>query len=984
MSVATVTGIVSRPAPPRSLVISPNLDALLEHDERVRRAQSSAVPHGLPPPPRRPPVPVQRSPGSPQLFSPPAPLPPLAVPAQRSPVLPPGLDHDDQRSNTPQSVDSNPYINPAPQWVDTTPVATAPVPISPPPRTSSFGQGVKRDAGMDGRGFDVGVGRGQTTSNNNNNNAPVVHRQSDGSSHSQFDSEKGNVKDKRENEEMSLSPSLRPSRSKGKPIKRRGTITSTSTTNSTPSRDTSPPVFEPVRKQRSARFLSVSSASSDSERIDLFSPSNQDFDSELAEGPSVVAAPPSPLPHPPSKSQLVRDPRKARSVSDPQPRDKSGPQSNDKGRAVYLSQQQPEDVDLRRSIEASLTDEGRGRAAAHRRPPWYATRHTRGTHDAPAPTGREKRVSADSFEERHAPKPMINGTSEHGDSIERDFLDLSEDDESGQDSNAQHREIEPKDSPRLPGPTQISPSAPSIGSSPQFPLQPTAVQVFQRTSVLLDILFSFPKKRSPIHEVDPDIRSGSQDSSLEDLSKSGSSSSGSPSVTPSTSPEPLVVAISTAPTSPHPLPQLPSQWPHEWTAERTDPHDKRRPINHTSSATESESNVSAGSSEGPPSWKTEAYIDSLLAGWERRRPLLSMVMLPDADRPGLSGAQVHQSLADVEAQISALLIHIIGSREARCAAQRLESDRAQAFMDALQDALDRGTLPDSRSRSKARHLMQKVFEAKEQLPSSLFIEGVNDHDEHPTFGGGFGDVYQASYQGKMVALKRIRTFTADSTTHRNRLQFYKEALVWQGLRHRFILPLLGIDRSTFAPSFCMVSPWMKHGTVLKYLRDHGREGRVNRLLLEIAQGLDYLHSMNIVHGDLRGNNVLVSDERNACLSDFGLAASIDDADSTTAGATSSSNRAGSIRWFAPELIEPTNFGCTKFIRTKASDVYAYACVCLELYTGHPPFSHLQDVAAMLRVIRGERPEQPPYHASGTMAAGHLGMDGGFSRSAYHP
>ncbi|KAJ7802442.1 kinase-like domain-containing protein [Mycena olivaceomarginata] len=252
--------------------------------------------------------------------------------------------------------------------------------------------------------------------------------------------------------------------------------------------------------------------------------------------------------------------------------------------------------------------------------------------------------------------------------------------------------------------------------------------------------------------------------------------------------------------------------------------------------------------------------------------------------------------------------------------------------------------------------MRKVAEAGEQLPSSLFITGVNDHDEHPTFGGGFGDVYQASYDGKRVALKRIRTFTADSTTRRNRLQFYKEALVWQSLRHRFILPLLGIDRSTFAPSFCMVSPWMKYGTVLKHLQDHGR-GDVNRLLLEVALGLEYLHSLNIVHGDLRGSNILISDDGNACLSDFGLASPFSDTDST-AGITASSNRAGSVRWFAPELIEPESFGCKRFVRTTASDVYAYACVCLELYTGRPPFAHLQDVAAMLRVIAGDRPEQP--------------------------
>jgi serine/threonine protein kinase len=100
-------------------------------------------------------------------------------------------------------------------------------------------------------------------------------------------------------------------------------------------------------------------------------------------------------------------------------------------------------------------------------------------------------------------------------------------------------------------------------------------------------------------------------------------------------------------------------------------------------------------------------------------------------------------------------------------------------------------------------------------------------------------------------------------------------------------------------------------------------------VLEIAQGLDYLHSMNIVHGDLRGANILISDTGNACLSDFGLATTISDADSTAAP-TSSANHGGSLRWFAPELMDWSSFGCERFNRTPASDVYAYACVCLEV------------------------------------------------------
>ncbi|KAJ7181390.1 kinase-like domain-containing protein, partial [Mycena crocata] len=188
--------------------------------------------------------------------------------------------------------------------------------------------------------------------------------------------------------------------------------------------------------------------------------------------------------------------------------------------------------------------------------------------------------------------------------------------------------------------------------------------------------------------------------------------------------------------------------------------------------------------------------------------------------------------------------------------------------------------------------------------------------------------------------------------------FCKEALVWQGLRHRFILPFLGIDSETFPSALCLVSPWMKHGTVIKYLRDRG-QSHVGRLLLEIAEGLDYLHARSIVHGDLRGTNILITDEGQACLSDFGLATTISDEDSTTGMLTSSSQHACSIRWSAPELISPVESGCPKFVRTPASNVYAYACVCVGLHTGKPPFSDVaQDATAMLRVVGSDRPEKP--------------------------
>ncbi|KAK7063540.1 kinase-like protein [Favolaschia claudopus] len=315
-------------------------------------------------------------------------------------------------------------------------------------------------------------------------------------------------------------------------------------------------------------------------------------------------------------------------------------------------------------------------------------------------------------------------------------------------------------------------------------------------------------------------------------------------------------------------------------------------------------------------------------------------------------ARLRDALRADEQRIAQVFIPaIINSDSDRATVLNLDGQPAQNFLDVFQNTLERGFLVDKDDIFKTRKLILKLSEACDKLPSSLFISGVTGRNEYPIFSGGFGDIYQASYQDTRVALKRIRTFQRDVEQRRTRLQFCREALVWQQLRHPHILPFIGIDRHTFPSSLCMVSPWMENGTVLKYLNDHGRS-HASRLLLEIAQGLEFLHSRNIVHGDLRGSNILITTEWTACLADFGLTSL---SDATTA--THTSHRAGSIRWMAPELIDPDRFG-KKFLRTTATDVYAFGCVCLELYTGRPPFADLSEPASLLRVINGERPERP--------------------------
>ncbi|KAF7373350.1 Kinase-like protein [Mycena sanguinolenta] len=304
-----------------------------------------------------------------------------------------------------------------------------------------------------------------------------------------------------------------------------------------------------------------------------------------------------------------------------------------------------------------------------------------------------------------------------------------------------------------------------------------------------------------------------------------------------------------------------------------------------------------------------------------------------------------------EERIATVLMTILSSKSGEETVLRLEGDSAQHFLDVVQEKLDKGFIMVQEHTKIAQRIIRKLSALCDRLPSSLFIVGVTGRDEHPTFGGGYGDIYRALYRDQRVALKRMRHFLRGSDLRRTHLKLCREALVWKDLHHPHILPFLGIDADSFPSFLCMISPWMEHGTVLNHLKTHGH-ANLHKLLYEIAQGLEYLHSHNVVHGDLRGSNILIKDDWSACLADFGLSILSD------ATSTMSTNRGGSAYWMAPELLDPDRFGI-KFARTPATDVYAFGCVCVELYTERPPFSNVSETAALLKVLNGERPERPP-------------------------
>ncbi|KAF8333355.1 kinase-like domain-containing protein, partial [Amanita rubescens] len=186
-------------------------------------------------------------------------------------------------------------------------------------------------------------------------------------------------------------------------------------------------------------------------------------------------------------------------------------------------------------------------------------------------------------------------------------------------------------------------------------------------------------------------------------------------------------------------------------------------------------------------------------------------------------------------------------------------------------------------------------------------------------GGYFGDIFEGKHRGQVVALKLLRK--ADSSDN---LLFYREALIWRSLKHKFILHFFGIyelGMGTVSRLF-LVSPYMKNGTLIRWRqKENPPVAEIQLRILEVAQGMEYIHSEGAVHGDLRGENVLLDDDLHVKIADFGL--------TRVLNATNTRSGALHANFAAPELFECLSDDDVP-ARTHNSDVYAFGCLYYEV------------------------------------------------------
>jgi len=214
--------------------------------------------------------------------------------------------------------------------------------------------------------------------------------------------------------------------------------------------------------------------------------------------------------------------------------------------------------------------------------------------------------------------------------------------------------------------------------------------------------------------------------------------------------------------------------------------------------------------------------------------------------------------------------------------------------------------------------------------------------------GGFGTVYQGTWQHSTVAIKQLKqqSLTEDSVA-----ELHAEATVMSQLHNPHIVQFYGFCFES--PHFALVMEYMPDGSMYGLLHsDHPLTWDARTQMgIDVGAGLEYLHQQDILHRDLKSMNVLLYQQAGAyrCkLTDFGLSKV-----KTETKLTTTVGGKGTLAWMAPEL-----FG-RRAVYAKASDVYSYAVVLWELASRATPFSDAHDPALIGTWVReGEREDIP--------------------------
>ncbi len=189
--------------------------------------------------------------------------------------------------------------------------------------------------------------------------------------------------------------------------------------------------------------------------------------------------------------------------------------------------------------------------------------------------------------------------------------------------------------------------------------------------------------------------------------------------------------------------------------------------------------------------------------------------------------------------------------------------------------------------------------------------------------GSFGKVYQGFDEdlGRLIAIKELdfKKLCSKNLLEINSVEM--EIDILSKLNHKNIVKYYGAIR--LEESLNIILEFCIGGSVAKLLETYKflSESIIRKYTLQILEGLEYLHSHNIIHRDIKGANILVDRDGVCKLSDFGGAKFMEEEIDLRKNSFK-----GTPNWMAPETVRRLEY-------TRFSDIWSVGCTIIEMASG---------------------------------------------------
>ena len=211
--------------------------------------------------------------------------------------------------------------------------------------------------------------------------------------------------------------------------------------------------------------------------------------------------------------------------------------------------------------------------------------------------------------------------------------------------------------------------------------------------------------------------------------------------------------------------------------------------------------------------------------------------------------------------------------------------------------------------------------------------------------GGFGQIRKGDWKGISVAVKTSHC----KVSPKDREMFLSEAKIMHRINHPNCVRMYGVCHDDKEQSF--VIEWMDGGDLAGYIAQQPSPPLHARISLfrQVCAGVSYLHSQNIVHADIKAENILLTKSGQAKIADFGMSKI---KTQNIRASSSMANVAGTLPYLAPEIV------CESKCSGTQADVYALGAVFWELLALDRIWKDKNFVQLANALRTGERPDIP--------------------------